>query len=131
MRNQSKGFTLIEVLVVVVIVGILAAIALPSYREQVLNSRRADAKVTLTETAQRLERCFTQFGRYNDVSCSVTSPIASPEGFYTITMVRDQDSYTLTATPLGDQLNDKKCTTLKLDSVGNSTATGSAPAKCW
>ena len=59
MERFQKGVTLMELLIVVVIVGILAAIAYPSYRAQVMRSHRSDAKIALERAAQTLERCFT------------------------------------------------------------------------
>ena len=59
MERFQKGVTLMELLVVMVIVGILAAIAYPSYRAQVMRSHRSDAKIALERAAQTLERCYT------------------------------------------------------------------------
>ncbi|MCC5868349.1 MAG: type IV pilin protein [Gammaproteobacteria bacterium] len=129
--RRAKGITLIELMIVVVIVGILAAIAFPSYTENVNSGRRADGQGALVNTAQRLERCFTQFNTYAG-ACGVAFPIASPEGFYQITApVRTATTFTLVATPQGPQANDTRCGNLSLTHTGVRAATGTNPDRCW
>lgn len=129
--RREQGFTLIELMVVVVIAAILAAIAMPSYRDSVLRSRRTDARVALNDLAQRLERCFTQFGAYDDVNCPLVSPQSSPDGFYSVAILRDATTYTLTATPQAQQADDTGCTELEVDNTGQRTAAGSDAGRCW
>lgn len=130
MKN-GYGFTLMELLIALAVVAIISAVAIPSYQGSVRKARRADAKVALNDLAQRLERCHTQFGAYNDAGCPVTSPVSSPDGYYQTTSVRAAASYTLTAAPQGPQAADSKCTSLSLDHQGRRTATGSDSARCW
>lgn len=125
------GFSLIELLAALAIVAILAAIALPSYQDSVRKARRADAKAALNDIAQRLERCRTQFGTYNDTGCVIVTPQESPEHYYSVVTVRDARTYTLTATPQGAQRADKKCTSFLLDHLGRRSAMGSQAADCW
>ena len=66
MIGRQRGVTLMELMVVVVIVGILAAIAYPSYRAQVRRSNRTEARVALEQTAGALEKCYTRYMVYND-----------------------------------------------------------------
>lgn len=129
--RRTKGITLIELMIVVVIVGILAAIAFPSYTENVNSGRRADGQGALVNTAQRLERCFTQFNSYAG-ACGVAFPIDSPEGFYEITApTRTATTFTLVATPQGPQVNDTRCGNLSLTHTGVRAATGTNPDRCW
>ena len=139
MRNTQRGFTLIELMIVVAIIGILAAIAVPQYSDYVTRSRRADGQSTLLQVAQALERCFTQFSAYNNTSCAVVGAggvsQASPEGYYVIAAAGSAlaaSAFTLTATPQGAQAsNDSDCTTLTLTHLGVQGATGADTDRCW
>jgi type IV pilus assembly protein PilE len=131
---RMLGFTLIELMVVVVIVGILASIAYPSFQEQVRKTRRADGKAMLMETAQQLERCYTRFASYDNGGCAVVLPVDSAEGYYSVTAAALTASrFTLDATPQGDQVKDAKCGVLRLTSTGLQGSQGNdADANgCW
>src|SRR5262245_31747667 len=97
----ASGFTLVELMIVIVIITVLSAIAYPSYLGQVQRTRRADGKAALLDAAQRLERCHTRFGRYNDDDCDVDLPFDSQEAFYSIAAVGTvtASAFTLAATP--------------------------------
>ena len=128
----ERGFTLIEVMIVVVIIGILATIAYPSYTEQVRQSRRADATSGLLNVAQQLERCFTQFNAYNNAACNV--PAISPEGHYDIAAnFPAANQFTLVATPAAGspQASDARCTSFTLTQAGVQTAAGTLGNDCW
>lgn len=130
MPRKTSGFTLIEVMIVVAIIGILAAIAYPSYAEHMRKTRRADATASLTALAQRLERCYTQnFSYLNCLPASETSE----QGFYSITVAAEKTTFSLSAAAVasGPQASDGKCTKFVLTNTGKRTAEGSASGQCW
>jgi type IV pilus assembly protein PilE len=132
-RGRMRGFTLIELMIVVVVVGILAAIAYPSYQNQVRKSKRADGKAELLETAQELERCYTRFGRYNDGNCDVALPFMSGEGHYEVDGSVNAASFVLNAAPQGAQADDAECGTLRVTSTGlqGSQNADTDANDCW
>jgi type IV pilus assembly protein PilE len=131
LSRSQRGFTLLELMVVVTIIAILASIAIPSYQQSVLRGRRADARVAMNNLATRLERCFTQFGAYDAEDCEIESPADSPEGFYAVSVERDATTYTLSAEPQGGQADDSACGTLAVTNTGARSADGEAPDHCW
>lgn len=115
-------------MVVLAILAIVVALAYPSYVEQVRKTRRADAEASLLAAAQILERCFTRLNAYNADGCPDPAG-ASDDGYYQITVARDATTYTLTAAPQGDQVNDP-CGTFTLDYLGNKTPVPDSK-RCW
>lgn len=150
-NRQEKGFSLIELMIVVVIIGILAAIAVPSYQEHLAKSRRADAQAALASVANALERNFTVTGRYDD---DVNGNVVTILGLYGRTTVGDsgayynlsfnttlgddgtstlaRNAYTLHAHPTGSQTGDR-CGVLSLTSTGARDAVegGVSVDGCW
>lgn len=137
--GRSAGFTLIELMIVVAIVGVLAAVAYPNYREYVMKGNRSDAKASLTRSAQELTRCFTSFNRYDHDDCAEAAlydaAYVSTEGYYALTAVINPTTFVLTATAAGTQLADTNCTTFTLSNTGARTAATStsadSTARCW
>jgi type IV pilus assembly protein PilE len=140
---QQNGFTLIELMVTVAIVGILAGIAYPSYQDSVMKSRRADAKGALLGLANAMERHFTARNTYlgagtidgdtgSPTIFSATSPVDGGTPYYNLTInAATASAYTLHAVPTGAQANDK-CGTLSLTQTGvRGISTALAVADCW
>ncbi len=132
--NQSKGFTLIELMIVVAIVGILASIAFGFYGDNVIASNRSEGRVSLSAAAGSLEKCKSLYGAYNSLNCSLVLPFDSENDYYQIqgTSVTTA-AFTLTATPKAGepQVNDTDCTTLTLTNAGVKAGTGADPTTCW
>ncbi|MGI4847915.1 MAG: type IV pilin protein [Janthinobacterium lividum] len=137
-KRRQRGFTLIELMIVVVIVGILAAVALPNYNEYVRRGRRSDAMSALTSGAQALERYYTENMSYNvpvtpSTLRTALVPATSTGGFYTIAWSNvSATTWTLTATPVvgSAQANDK-CGSFSLTNTGVKGVSASTVANCW
>jgi type IV pilus assembly protein PilE len=138
----AAGFTLIELMIVVVIVGILLMVALPGYQDSMQKGRRADAKSGLMDAANREERFMLDRNTYTDDMADLgmgAEPLLSEEGHYAIDAEAPDPNcpiltcYVLTATPVagGAQAADTRCTSFTLRSSGAKTATGTTPTECW
>lgn len=137
--SLNAGFTLIELMIVVAIIGILSAIAYPSYTAYVKRSNRAQLKTIMLENAQILERFFTEANAY-DTNAGGAAPAIydrSPkpnEGTqtYTITIVSNATSFELTAAPTGSMTGDE-CGSFTLNQLGQKGLTGNSHtiAECW
>jgi type IV pilus assembly protein PilE len=137
---QERGFSLIELLITIVIVGILATIAVPSYQNQMQKTRRADAYDCLLNAAQRQENFFYQNNSYASTIAALGMDAQScgDGDYYTLEIAGDPDiatSYKLTARRIGTsaQIKDTRCGDLTLSSTGEkSNENGSLPGSdCW
>lgn len=140
MKHLNRGFTLIEMMIVVAIVGILAAVAYPSYDEYVKRGNRTEGQAFLSDVAARQERYFSQNNTYVTANAnlgklygnSVTAQ-ESPTDKYTITVAAggaNDGGYLLTAT---QQFGDAKCGNLTLNALGERGRSGSDKTvdECW
>lgn len=139
-RQKHRGFSLIEVMVVVAIVGILLLVALPGFQSQLTKGRRADAMQALQMVAGRQENFMLDRSRYTTdlTEIGLDDPYESNEGHYTITAAAGgcgniENCYLLTATPQADspQADDTQCGNLTLSSTGAKGASGSLGNDCW
>ena len=122
-----RGFTLIELMVVIVVAGVLMAIAVPSYFDQVKRARRADAREALSDLATRQEQFFLDNKAYTNVVTDLGRPASSVNDYFDIDIpVFSTTTYTLRATAVGNQVKDTDCPALTLDQAGVRS-----PLACW
>jgi type IV pilus assembly protein PilE len=149
--KRERGFTLIEVMTVVVIIGIIAVIAYPQYTRYLVQARRADGQSALLQVAAQLEKYYSQCGAFTATvgSGSISGctglgmPTNSAERHYTVAVTAlgaagavPAQTYTLTATPAAgsSQTGDTECAALTLTNTGLKGTTGTfnaTPERCW
>ena len=134
-NSVQRGFTLIELMIVVAVLGILAAIAVPSYSEYVRRGHRSEARAALLQAAQWMERAATAGGQYPKANFPDSLKNISSDR-YAISFSSDGSTFTLTATPQKGQANDK-CGNYTLTNTGlrgaNGKTAGAAgyDSSCW
>jgi type IV pilus assembly protein PilE len=146
-RSAATGFSLVELMTALTIVSILAGIALPSYRQQIRQSRRTQARLALLVLAAREERFMATHNAYTaapaDLGYSGRFPQDVGDGYYQISVcvaaaapcgnnnATIGNVFLVQATPVGSQSADTQCTAFTLDNTGVLSATGTASATCW
>ena len=137
-KRKPAGFTLIELMITVAVVGILAAIAYPSYMNSVRKSNRTDATNSITKLSQAMERCYSQGFTFTPaVACPGTAAGPSLQAYYTLTFTTlTATTYTIQAVPATNpQLGDSPCMTFTLNQAGVQTAADSSATPntktCW
>jgi type IV pilus assembly protein PilE len=138
--KRSSGFTLIELMITVAIIGILAGVAYPSYTSYVIRAKQGDGKAGLLKLQQAQEKYRANCSQYATgiaatYSCTggtynLIGSTTSPDGLYTLAITAgNATSYTLTATPT---FTDAGCNVLGINQAGTKTVTGSGSvADCW
>ncbi len=136
----QNGFTLIELMIVVVVVAVLSSLAYPSYQEFVAKAKRTEGKAALLDAAQALERHFTNYNTYpsslSTAGVRTYSGDSAAKAAYTIAIAAGASgslasSFTLTATPANGHV-DAKCGNLSLNQLGVKGETGTlTAAECW
>lgn len=136
-KRRQHGMTLLELMAVVVVIGILGMIAIPSYRQYVMRAHRAEAKAALLRLQTNQERFYLANHTYSgDPVVLGFAGSITERGAYALTIAgADATGYTATATPRAggaiDVRNDAQCTSFSITATSVRSATGTTAATCW
>jgi type IV pilus assembly protein PilE len=136
--GRMRGFTLLELMIVVVIIASLAAVAIPTYGRYAFRAHRADGQELLLRIATAQERQYATANAYGSLTeVGFSDPAISEKGFYSVTVVASSSSqaFVATATPVGGQANDV-CGPLTINNAGVKTpgpasASSNSNGSCW
>jgi type IV pilus assembly protein PilE len=132
--GNMRGITLLELMIVVVIIGILAAIAYPNYRDVAARAKRVEAKAALLQIATNQERFYLQNNTFTSDMTQLgfnADPFVSDSGSYSIAVTAaDPSDYTAVATYRLGGREDDKCSVFQINGAGEKTFTGSSE-NCW
>ena len=134
MNKVNKGFTLIELMIVIAIIGILASVGYPAYTSAVKKANRADAIDSLMSLSARMEEYYLNNDSYAGatINATGTGTVGSnktSDDLYTLSITAATAfAYTIVATP---KSTDAECTTLIYNSLGVKSATGTNAENCW
>ena len=135
--RKENGYTLIELLITVAIVGILASISIPSYNSYVMKSDRTEGKSFILEIMQRQEKFYNENNTYTTTLSDLGyagATATSEKGHYTVTATAGADgiadNVVLTAEPIGSQARDTECGSFVMNSNGAKSVSTSATT-CW
>jgi len=144
-KIKQKGFTLLELLIVIAIIGVLATVALPSFKNQIIKAKRSEAMEATLECAAIQERRFTMRASYDDKACdSLEGTLEEYE--FTVEALNSSDGacsnkscikYTITTSPKtgSQQESDKECIEFTINELGRKTAKDSGGTanteNCW
>ena len=126
MKKYNKGFTLVELMIVIAIIGILGSVAYPSYLSHVKKANRADGIDSLLALAGRMEEYYMNNDTYD--GATVVSVDSSDKLYKLSITTQTAFAYTITATPVG---GDSYCGNLTLNSLGVKGTSAGTVANCW
>lgn len=135
---RQLGFSLIELMIVVAVIGLLSAIALPSYSQYIKRGKRAEARSEVLKAGGWLERYYTENNRYSDTTASTVNAAftsrfsavpSTGAANYNISLTVAASSFTVTAAPTGSMSGDD-CGSYTLTNTGSIASTANNPSKC-
>jgi type IV pilus assembly protein PilE len=128
---STDGYSLVELLLVLIITGLLLTIAIPTYSHHITKIKRQDGKTALLELSLRLEAFYSENNTYATATIGqhkntdVLQKSESPQGFYQLKILQQTNAtYVIQATPIQNKFNDDSCGTLQLNELGEKSVSG-------